>query len=385
MQKTTAIFTTTRAEFGILSPLISELEKNEKMQALLFVGGTHITEEHGKTIKEIRAGKFHITKTFDFFLNEDSPYALTKSLGIETFELAEIFNRFNFDAVCVLGDRLELLPIVQTALLFKKPIIHLHGGEKSEGATDEQIRHMITKAAHLHFVACNEYAENIIKMGEEKFRVHNTGALAVDNMANLSLKNKKDLFLELGLDVEKKTVLMTYHPVTLETGISAEQQIKNIFSALENFDLQVMITAPNIDTGREQINNIIQTKVNENNNYFYTESLGAKNFHNLLKHSEFLIGNSSSGIVEAPFYKKPTINIGIRQNGRIRHESIIDTDYSVEAITKGIEKALSDKFISQIKNMKYKFGNGNTAKKMVSIIKNTNFDSKFLRKKLTFQ
>ncbi|MCD4795151.1 MAG: UDP-N-acetylglucosamine 2-epimerase [Bacteroidales bacterium] len=382
--KKIAIFTTTRAEFGILKPLISELNNDELTEVLLFVGGTHLIKEHGNTINEIETNNFKISKTFDYLLNEDSPYSLVKSLGIETFELANIFNDFYFDAVCVLGDRYELLPIVQSAILFRKPIIHLHGGERTEGAIDEQIRHMITKAAHLHFAACDDYSQNIIKLGEESFRVHNTGALAVDNMSLQNRKTKKQLFSELKLNTEKRTVLMTYHPVTLETKISPKVQIENLFSALEGYNFQLVITAPNMDSGRNEILKIIQNNVSKNPNYKYIESLGAINFHNLITFSEFIIGNSSGGIVEVPFFKKPSINIGDRQNGRIRHESIIDTDYSVNLIKDGIEKTLNPVFLNQISKMKYKFGNGNTAKKMVSIIKNTNFDSNLLRKRLIF-
>ncbi len=382
--KKIAIFTTTRAEFGILKPLISELNNDNSTEVLLFVGGTHLVNEHGYTVNEIKANNFQINKTFDYLLNEDSPYSLAKPLGIETFELANIFNDFYFDAICILGDRYELLPIVQTAILFRKPIIHLHGGESTEGAIDEQIRHMVTKSAHLHFVACTDYAQNIIKMGEETFRVHNTGALSVDNMSLQKRKTKEQLFSELKLDPKKKTILMTYHPVTLETEMSPKDQIVNIFSALKEYDFQLVITAPNMDSDRNEIFEIIQHNVTENSNYKYIESLGVENFHNLVTYSEFIIGNSSSGIVEVPFFKKPTINIGDRQKGRIRHKSILDTDYSVSSIKEGIKKALSTAFLNEISIMKYKFGEGETAKKMVSIIKLTNFDNKLLRKKLSF-
>ena len=382
--KTIAIFTTTRAEFGILKPLISELNKTSATEVLLFVGGTHIASEHGYTMNEIKKGNFKITQTFDYLLNEDSPYSLTKSSGIETFELANIFNNFNFDAVCILGDRYELLPIVQTAILFKKPIIHLHGGERTEGAIDEQIRHMITKAAHIHFAACDEYAQNIIKLGEESFRVHNTGALAVDNMTSVKKKKKAELFSELNLSPEIPTIIMTFHPVTLESDISPHKQIENIFSSINNYNFQVVITAPNIDSERNEIEKVILKHVTKNPDYKYIESLGAVNFHKLIAYSEFIIGNSSSGIVEVPFFKKPTINIGTRQAGRIQHESIINTDYSVASIQKGIKKAVSSEFKNQILDLKYIFGDGNTAKKMVSIIKSTKFDNNLLIKKLTF-
>ena len=382
--KTIAVFTTSRAEFGIFTPLISALNEESATSVLLFVGGTHTTIEHGYTINEIIKGNFKITQTFDYLLNEDSPYSLTKSSGIETIELANIFNNFIFDAICILGDRYELLPIVQAAILFKKPIIHLHGGEQTEGAIDEQIRHMITKAAHIHFAVCDKYAQNIIKLGEEDFRVYNTGALAVDNMTSTKRKNKTELFSDLDLNSEKPTIIMTYHPVTLESDISPQTQIENIFSALNNHNFQVVITAPNIDSERNEIEKVILKHVSENTNYKYIESLGATNFHNLIAYSEFIIGNSSSGIIEVPFFKKPTINIGIRQTGRIQHESIINTDYSAESIQKGIAKAVSSDFKNKILNLKYIFGDGNTAKKMVSIIKSTNFDNYLLIKKLTF-
>ncbi len=382
--KTIAVFTTTRAEFGILKPLISELNNNSATKVLLFVGGTHTASEHGYTINEIKKSDFKITQTFDYLLNEDSPCSLTKSSGIETIELANIFNNFNFDAICILGDRYELLPIVQTAILFKKPIIHLHGGERTEGAIDEQIRHMITKAAHIHFAACDEYAQNIINLGEESFRVYNTGALAVDNMTSVKRKKKTDIFSELKLNPKIPTIVMTCHPVTLESDISPHKQIENIFTALNNYNFQVVITAPNIDSKRNEIEKVILKHITKNPDYKYTESLGAENFHTLIAYSEFIIGNSSSGIVEVPFFKKPTINIGIRQKGRIQHKSIINTNYSVESIKKGIEKALNPEFKNEITKMKYLFGDGNTAKKMVSVIKSTNFDNILLKKKLTF-
>ncbi len=383
--KTIAVFTTTRAEFGIFKPLLNEIKNEKELKLLLFVGGTHLTKEHGHTINEIKEDNFEISATFDYLLNDDSPYSLAKAIGIETMELSVIFNTFNFDAVTILGDRYELLPIVQTAILFRKPIIHIHGGEKSEGAIDEQIRHMITKAAHLHFAACEEYAQNIIKLGEDKSRVFNTGALAVDNMLKTKFKNKQKILSELGLRIDLPVAIMTYHPVTVDNEIPATEQIKNIFAALETYNIQIVITAPNIDADRDIIEKIIKEKADTNKNYHYIKSLGARRFHNLLKYSEFMIGNSSSGIIEAPLFKIPTINIGTRQNGRIRHKSVIDTGYGISEIKNAIEKALNPSFRENISRMTYKFGSGDTAKKMVSIIKNTIFDNNLLKKKLTFE
>ena len=208
--KTIAIFTTTRAEFGIFSALIREIEKSDDIRYVLFAGGSHLAIETGKTIKEITDLNYKIEATFDYQLNLSDAPTLAKSLGYCTIELAHIFKNYSFDFVCVLGDRLELLSIVSNAIVFGKPIIHIHGGESTEGSIDEQIRHMITKASHIHFASCKEYAENIIKMGEASSRVYNVGALAVDNMIRLPKVSKEELFHNLKLDINKPSRIPRY-------------------------------------------------------------------------------------------------------------------------------------------------------------------------------
>jgi UDP-hydrolysing UDP-N-acetyl-D-glucosamine 2-epimerase len=383
--KRIAIFTSTRAEFGILSPFIQALDNNTTIEKLLFVGGAHLSKTHGFTIEEIKKQNIAITDTFDYISQRTSPFEILNSLAKETNELAKLFEKYEFDAVCVLGDRYELLPIVQAAILYRKIIIHIHGGEKSEGAIDEQIRHMITKAAHIHFAACDEYAQNIKRMGESSWRVFNTGALAVDNMLNLKEIPKETLYKDLGLDTNKDLILLTYHPVTLEKELSPVDQMQNIFKALESFDGQVLITAPNMEVKREEILLEILLEVQNHSNYHFIESLGSLRYLNLIKHCKFVIGNSSSGIIEVPFFKIPTINIGDRQKGRIRHSSIIDTDYTIDSIQKGIKKALTINFFSSLHEMKYTFGNGNTAKKMVKILESIPMDKKLLQKQLDFE
>ena len=382
--KKVAIFTTTRAEFGILSPLLEQIEKSDEITFLLFVGGAHLSEKYGSTIEEIHQAGFFISETFDYLNDGFDTIDMANGLSSAVKKVADIFKRFEFDFVCIVGDRYELLSIVATSLLFKKPIIHLHGGEESQGAIDEQIRHMITKAAHLHFAACEEYAKNICRMGEPTWRVHNTGALSIDNIVKMKKIPKKDLFNELGLEKNKPTTLVTYHPVTLEFNILLSQQIQNLFSALEQFDLQWVITAPNVDVERDKIVSFIEEKVRQNPNAVYINSLGVRKYHSLIPHCELVIGNSSSGILEVPFFRIPTVNIGDRQKGRIRHESAIDTDYSVDSIRKGIEKALSVRFRETIRDMPFKFGDGHAAEKMVEIIKKVKIDQDFLRKSLEF-
>lgn len=381
-KKTIGFFSTSRAEFGLFGPLIKQIEGEVNLSYKLFIGGAHLKENFGSTIKE--AEKFKITDTFDFLSNKDDEKSLVNSMGKEFHLLSEIFSKYDFDFVCVLGDRFELIPIVHAAIIYKKPIIHIHGGEVTEGAIDEQIRHMITKASHSHFTACAEYSENIRKMGEEDWRIFNTGALGVDNILNNKKISEDALFNELDLDKKKKTILLTYHPVTLEYKIEPIKQLENLFDALSKFDFQIVITSPNIEVDREKINSFIKKKVSKNRDYCYVESLGVVKYHSLISFCEFVIGNSSSGIIEVPFFKLPTVNIGDRQKGRLRHPSIIDTDYTVKSIENGIEKALSENFRQKIKGMKYKFGNGHAAENMAKAIKSIEINEKLMRKKLDF-
>jgi GDP/UDP-N,N'-diacetylbacillosamine 2-epimerase (hydrolysing) len=382
--KRIAIFTTTRAEFGILTALLKEIKTTSNLEFMLFVGGAHLTSETGKTINEIIDSGFKISATFDYLLNLNDDITLSKSIGLAVIELADIFHKYEFDLVCILGDRFELLAIVLNAILFRKPIIHIHGGEKTEGAIDEQVRHMITKAAHLHFVACDEYAQNVINMGESSWRVFNTGALTVDNIKTINKIGRKDLFSQLGLDQNKVTVLLTYHPVTLEMNISSLEQIKNLFDALDQFNFQIIITAPSMDNDREQIHNFILQQIKTKSGYYYFESLGVIKYLNLLPQCKFVIGNSSSGILEVPYFRIPTVNVGERQKGRIMHDSVINTGYTVDSIKGGINKALSQEFIQSLVGMKYKFGEGNSAQKMVEILKTLEINEQLLMKQLTF-
>jgi len=380
-----AIFTTTRADFGILSSLIHCMEKDDIIEPMIFAGGTHLSEEHDHTLREIQELGFQINGTFDYLLNEDTSFSIAKSMGIACIELAHLFDKNHFDFVCLLGDRYELLAIAAIAIIFKKPIIHLYGGEATEGVIDEQIRHMITKAAHLHITACEEYAANIRKMGEPEWRIFNCGALGIDNIVKMEKMSLGDIAEEIRYDPNAPFALMTYHPVTLEFHVPLKKQLENLFTALEDFSGQLLITAPNMEVGRETVESVLIEKARDNRKIFFVKSLGVRKYLSLVRHCEFVIGNSSSGMVEAPFFRIPTVNVGDRQKGRIRHESIIDTDYTVASIRKGIKKALSKSFKTKLEQMEFKFGNGHAAEKMVEIIKSTNIDQKLLRKRLDFQ
>jgi GDP/UDP-N,N'-diacetylbacillosamine 2-epimerase (hydrolysing) len=382
MKTTVAIFTASRAEYGLLYPLIDALHKDPRTDAMVFVGGSHLTMESGRTIREIQADDVAVTDRFDYLLNDTDSATLSRSLGIATMELARLFDRYPFDSVCALGDRYELLAIVSCAILFRKPIFHIHGGESTHGLIDEQIRHMVTKAAHLHFVTCAIHADNLRRMGEPEWRIHNTGALAIDRIRQVPSRSRQGVFSELGLDPQRPAAVVTYHPVTLEMHVEDLDQINQLFGAMRRFPFQWVVTAPNIEIGRDTILDHIHRRTAENSDIHYVESLGAERYYGLIPHCEMVIGNSSSGILEVPYFQIPTVNVGDRQAGRTRHNSIIDTGYSEPDIAAGIQKALSPEFRQSLRTMEFQFGDGHAAPRMVDIIARTKIDQNLLRKRL---
>jgi len=376
-----AFFTTTRADFGIISSFIKEVSNDDFFEYVLFVGGTHLKNEFGKTINEIEQTGLDITDTFDYLQEGDSSYTLALSSGYCTIEVANLFRKYEFDIICLLGDRYELIPIVLNAILFNKPIIHWGGGELTEGVIDNQIRNMVTKAAQVHFVAAQPYADNIINMGEDKNRVFVTGSPVIDTFKQFTPIPKGELFKQVGLDINSPVVLLTYHPVTIEFDITPLQQIKNIFEALAKFSYQIVVTSPNLENDRDIIVEYIQEQNQANSNIHYFNSLGIKRYHSLIPYCSFLIGNSSSGIFEAPYFRVPTIDIGDRQKGRYKHPSIIETGYEVDSIVKGINIAVTDEFRKQLDNMKYEFGDGNASAKSIEILKSITINQKLIRKR----
>jgi UDP-hydrolysing UDP-N-acetyl-D-glucosamine 2-epimerase len=381
MVKTVAIFTSCRGDMGIFTPLIKKIYKSKSINVLLFVGGTHLLKSYGNTIDEIRKNKISITATYNYHPNKDNAFFLSKATNYSGVKLAKIFDKYDFDYVCILGDRYERLPIILNSILYKKPIIHLHGGEITEGLIDEQIRHMISKAAHLHFVICDEYKKNLLKIGESSWRVHNSGSLALDNIKKIKKLSYKKILNDFGLDKNKPFAIMTYHPVTLEFKMSQDEQIQNLFKSIKDTKIQYLITLPGSEVGSSELIKKIKIEILKNKDRMkLVDSIGFDKLYNLIPHSKFVIGNSSFGIIEVPYFKIPTINIGDRQKGRLAHKSIINTSYKTTSIKKGILKALSPKYVLSLKKMKYKFGNGNAADKIVNIISKTKINQKLLRK-----
>lgn len=378
------VVTGTRAEYGLLYWTMKELQNDDAFQLQIIVTGNHLVAEYGYTIESIKNDGFSIEEEIDMIIDSKKKSAIAKSMGLELIQMAQSFDRLQPDLLLVLGDRYETFIAATCAMMMNIPIAHMNGGESTEGAIDEQIRHAITKMSHLHFPGAECYKERIIKMGEEAWRVFNVGQSGIENIIRLELFDKNMLENELKIKFNKVTFLITYHPVTLESE-NIEEQINNLLEAIVEFDAQYIFTYPNADFGSSLIIEKVNDFVNKNKNAYIFSSLGQKKYLSLLNNVDVMIGNSSSGIIESPLFKIPVVNIGNRQKGRIRSNNIIDTGYSKMDIYSGISKALNDENFKQgLKNIDNIYGDGTTSKKIVDVLKNINFDKRLLSKKLNY-
>lgn len=378
------VVTGTRAEYGLLYWTMKEIENHKDLQLQLIVTGNHLIREYGYTVDQIKKDGFKIYEEIDMIIDSEKKSSVLKSMGIEMIQMAQAFDRLKPDILLILGDRYETFVAATCAMMMNIPIAHMNGGESTEGAVDEQIRHAITKMAHIHFPGAEYYKERIIKMGEEPWRVFNVGQAGIENIKRLNLLDKEQLEKELNINFTKKVFLITYHPVTLELE-NIEEQIDNLLKAISNFDAQYIFTYPNADFGSKTIIHKINNFVKENNNAHICYSLGQVKYLSLLKYADIMIGNSSSGIIESPVFKIPVVNIGDRQKGRIRNNNIIDTNYSEKSITNAIDKALKDKkFKENLNFIDSVYGNGNTSKQIVEILKSITINKKLLSKRLSY-
>ncbi len=380
MKKIISILTATRAEFGLLKPLISSLLTVEEFDVRIVVTGAHLAQEYGLTYKEIEDFGFNIDEKIEILLSSDTSTAISKSMGLAMISFSEYFDRLKPDMLVVLGDRYETLAVVLAAANQKIPIAHLHGGETTEGAIDESIRHAITKFSYLHFTSTEEYRNRVIQLGEDTSRVFNVGALGVENILKEKLLSKEELSKSLDVDLDKDFAVVTFHPVTLENS-SAEEQAKELLDALkERDDINFIVTKANADTDGRVINKLIDEYAKENSNIFSFTSLGMIRYLSSLKYCKMVLGNSSSGIIEAPSFKIPTINIGDRQKGRLQATSVINCMPNKNEILESFEYAFSKEFKDILKVTINPYGDGDTTSKIKNILKqkllNENIDLK---------
>lgn len=342
------VVTGSRAEYGLLYWLLKDLAADRDLQLQIIATGMHLSPEFGYTFKQIEADGFHIDAKVEMLLSGDTPSAVTKSLGLGVIGFADALNRLDPDIVVVLGDRFEILAAAQAALLACVPIAHIHGGEISEGAYDESIRHAITKMSQLHFVAAEPYRQRVIQMGEVPERVFNVGAPGLDHLRRTEFLTSGQLEQSLGIRLSHPLFLVTYHPVTLDER-SPESATGELFAALSAFDdACVVFTYPNADTGGRGLRRAQEDFVTRHENVHGYVSLGQLRYLSLMRQADVIIGNSSSGLTEAPALKKATVNIGDRQKGRLMAGSVINAVEDRAAIETAIHQALSPEFQTQL-------------------------------------
>jgi GDP/UDP-N,N'-diacetylbacillosamine 2-epimerase (hydrolysing) len=363
--KKICIISGTRAESGLLSPLMHAIKGESHYELQIIVSGMHLSPEFGLTYREIEKEGFTIDEKVETLLSSDTDIGIIKSTGLGMIGFADSINRLKPDLIVLLGDRFETFAAATAAYLAKIPIAHLHGGETTEGATDEGLRHAITKMSYWHFTSTEAYRKRVIQLGESPERVFNVGAIGIDNIANLSLLSKKDLSESLAFDLEKPFLLVTFHPVTLENN-SAEQQFMELLKAFEYLsEINVIFTKPNADANGRIIIELINKSVGKNpTRYSSYTSLGQLRYLSLMKYATAVVGNSSSGIIEAPSFGVPTINIGDRQKGRIAANSVIH----VPPIAKKIFDTIVSVQKIKIKNISNPYGIGDTTKRIMKII-----------------
>lgn len=374
--KKIAVITSTRAEYGLLYPLIRELSGRDKLLVHLLVSGTHLLPRFGNTIQHIQNDGVQIAAKIpildeDFVSDElHVADAIAKAVRLSS----DIFQREQYEAVIVLGDRYELLGFCTAAVICRIPIIHIHGGEITEGAIDDKIRHAVTKLASIHFPSVPEYAQRIVQMGEDPKRVHPVGALGIDNIMKMELLDKRALFRELDIYTELPIAAVTYHPVTSEKPEAAKREIRNVLEALLKAGVFSVITMPNSDVGGDLIYHIIQEYAQlYPERVILKKSLGQLRYLSLLKNSDIMVGNSSSGILESASFCLPTVDIGDRQKGRMSPQNVIHCNCVESEIFDTILKAMSEEFRRGIRGYVNPYGDGRAAIRIADIIEETDF------------
>jgi len=369
MRHSVCAVTGSRAEFGLLRPLLIRLNTAPGIDLRLAVTGSHLSQSFGNTQDEIEVGGLPIHKRIAIPLEGDGKLDMAKAAGAALTLFAEYFSVFRPDMLIVLGDRYEIFAAASAAAMLGIPIAHLHGGETTEGAVDEFFRHSITKMSTLHFTSCEAYRRRVIQLGEAPERVFNVGSTGVENILNMPLMSLAELEESLGFALKGKPYsVVTFHPVTLEDD-TAEGQLRELIRAMDSFlEMKYIITLANADAGGRAINQLWQKEAESHKNWFVVPSLGVKRYLSALRYAKMMIGNSSSGIMEGPAMRIPTVNIGDRQKGRVMAESIISCEPQCGEIRSAMRRALSDTFQQFARQAGCPFGNGGSSEKIGSIL-----------------
>lgn len=364
------VTTGSRADYGLLKPLLEKINNDPDLILQLMVTGAHLSPEFGLTYKQIESDGFRIDSKVEMLLSSDTPEGITKSMGLGIIGFADAFKYLNPDLLIILGDRYEMLSVANTALFFRIPIAHIHGGEITEGAYDDVIRHSITKMSYLHFTSTETYRKRVIQLGEQPERVFNVGAIGLDNIKNLKLLSKEELEREFNFSFLKYNYLIGFHPETL-SNTSVEAEFYELLQAIDGQkDSFFIFTKANADTNGRIINQMMESYVDKHQDKsILFASLGTLRYLSLMKQVTAVVGNSSSGIIEAPSIPTASINIGNRQKGRIQSKSIVNCQSKKEQIVKAFHLVKSDKFKKNVKAVANPYGGGTTSIQIIRIIK----------------
>jgi UDP-hydrolysing UDP-N-acetyl-D-glucosamine 2-epimerase len=371
------VLTGTRAEYGLLYTLMKDIEKDQDLQLQVIVTGMHLSPEFGLTYKEIEEDGFAIDSKVEMLLSSDTPIGITKSIGLGIISFADVFSQLQPDLLVLLGDRYEILAAAQAALIAKIPIAHIAGGDTTEGAFDESIRHSITKMSHLHFVTNEQSLQRVRQLGENPNHIYNVGSPGIDRIIRLQRMSRCQLEKSLQFTLLKRNLLITFHPVTLDCQASA-QQFNELLEVLHNLgpEIGLIFTKPNADPEGREIIRLLDDFISQHPNAIAFTSLGQLRYLSLITQVDAVVGNSSSGIYEVPSFQKPTVNIGDRQKGRLLASSVIDCAPQKDEI----ETAISEAFIKDCSTTVNPYGDGDSSIKILHIIKSIS-DFKALLKK----
>ena len=375
------VVTVGRSDFGIYRPVLEAIRAEPTLDFRLIVSGMHLSPHYGSTLEQIEAEGFNVDERVEMLLASDSPEGVAKSMGLGTIGFAQSYAHSRPDILLVVGDRFEMHAAALAALPFNMPVAHIHGGEVTEGAMDEALRHAITKLSHIHFTSTEEYARRVIQLGEEPWRVMVSGAPGLDNLNGMSWLSVVELKQRFGLRIDEAPLLVTFHPVTLEY-TDAAYQIDELLSALQTRGSSVIFTLPNADTG----NSIIRQKIAafiaaHPESAQAVESLGTQGYFSLMRLTAAMVGNSSSGIVEAASFGLPVVNIGSRQGGRARGKNVIDVGYNHLEILEGIQRAVAPAMRQSLQGMQNPYGDGHAAQRIVSSLRDVPLDKKLIEKR----
>jgi UDP-N-acetylglucosamine 2-epimerase (non-hydrolysing)/GDP/UDP-N,N'-diacetylbacillosamine 2-epimerase (hydrolysing) len=373
------VVTVGRSDFGLYLPLLKRLASAPEMKCELIVGGAHLLPEFGMTVREVEASGFPIADRIEMLESCDTPEAIARSMGRGTVRFAESFGRFRPDILVLLGDRFEMHAAAVAAQPFLIPIAHIAGGAITTGAIDDSLRHSMTKMSHLHFVETELYAKRLMRMGEEPWRITVSGSLSVDNFQQVTPLSREDFEERYSIPLSDAPLIVTYHPVTRDHEATAAH-CDELLAAIEKSRLPVVFTLPNADTSGRIIMKKVEAFVSKSARAYLVPNLGTLGYFTLMRFARAMVGNSSSGIIEAASFRLPVVNVGMRQHGRFAQENVIHVGNQCDEICAGIQKAVSAEFRAGLAGLKNAYGDGHAAERIGNVLKDVVLDAKLLNK-----